>query len=273
MVKVLVIAAFVLTSLFAKVNYKEELTTTIKGLIGERTYNANKAYIKMLFSPTKRYFRHNHPNNVLIVKTLQENGLLKLFFNKPKELQLRFIANTSPTLFIKVLGDSLRSMGYYRYVTRSSSFDTSEFEWNISLVSEYAIDPSMFEKELAKRGAYIVSIARETPFKWEYKINMDNAHLKTVPLSREIKKLKRSLAPYWGNVAYRKKLIIQSGGRNSWHPYIAFYDRYLHLIKLVQSKKKTKYLALNVPKGSKYVKIADIYTMKNLKDGLEVVAK
>ncbi len=62
-------------------------------------------------------------NSVKVIETLKENGLLDLFFNKPVEIELKFKTNGSALFFVKIIGDTLRNIGYYRFVTKSSSYN------------------------------------------------------------------------------------------------------------------------------------------------------
>jgi len=250
---------------------KEEdlLTLKIKSFIEVSVYNENKAYIDIIFSPKSDYYTKERIDSVKIVQTLKENGLLSLFFKKPQELKLSFKTNGSPLFFVKIMGDTLRNIGYYRYVTRASNLDTSEFTWGISLSSEYATDPLVLQKELQKSGCEIVDIQRNSPTEWIYVIDMSDGHLsfETLEAERELS-LKRSLYAHWLNVSKIQKLKISSSNRNDWYPYIAYYDSSLHLLKVTKRDEKTRHLTLNIPLDTYYIKISDIYTLKNVKDEL-----
>jgi len=250
---------------------KEEdlLTLKIKSFIEVSVYNENKAYINIIFSPKSDYYTKERIDSVKIVQTLKENGLLNLFFKKPQELKLSFKTNGSPLFFVKIMGDTLRNIGYYRYVTRASNLDTSEFTWGISLSSEYATDPFVLQKELQKSGCEIVDIQRNSPTEWTYMIDMSDGHLSFETLEAETElSLKRSLYAHWLNVSKIQKLKISSSNRNDWYPYIAYYDSSLHLLKVIKRDEKTRHLTLNIPLDTYYIKISDIYTLKNVKDEL-----
>jgi len=167
------------------------------------------------------------------------------------------------------MSDTLRNIGYYRYVTEKSNLVNSEFTWNISLTSEYAADPLILSKELLKSGCNIVDVIRESETDWIYIIDMKNSRLNTKVIEdgQEIK-LKRSLYSYWLDVSKIKKLKITSSYRNSWYPYIAYYDKSLQFLRVVKRDVKRRRITLDMKDDTYYLKISDIYTLKNIKDAL-----
>ncbi|RUM65060.1 MAG: hypothetical protein DSZ04_00910 [Sulfurimonas sp.] len=250
------------------------LTLKIKSFLDEDTYNENSEFINVIFDPESAFYENRRINSVKVAQTLKENGLLKLFFTSPRELKLNFKTRGTPLFFVKIMGDTLRNISYYRYVTRASNLDASEFTWNISLTSEYATDPLVLEQELQKSGCKITDIERNSPYEWTYVIDMDNAYLDIEVLtSREDIRLKRSLYAHWLNVSKIKKLNISSSRRNRWYPYISYYDASLHLLKVIREDKIYHYIKLDIPQNAKYMKISDLYTMKNIRDELKLQAQ
>ncbi len=253
---------------------ENQLTLKIKSFLDEETYNENSEFINVIFDPESTFYENKRINSVKVAQTLKENGLLKLFFAKPRELKLNFKTSGTPLFFIKLMGDTLRNIGYYRYVTRASNLDASEFTWNISLTSEYATDPLVLEQELQKSGCKIIDIERNSPYEWTYVIDMDKGYLDIEVLtSREDIRLKRSLYAHWLNVSKIKVLNISSSRRNSWYPYISYYDASLHLLKVIREDEIYHSIRLDIPQNAKYMKIADLYTMKNIRDELKLQAQ
>lgn len=247
------------------------LTQKIKTFIKESVYKQNKAFIEIIFSPASNYYDGERIDVVKVLETLKDNGLLNLFFKKPEELQLTFKTSGSPLFFVKIMGDSLRNIGYYRYVTTDSNLNDSEFTWTISLTSEYATDPMILQNELKKSGCSIIDIKRDSPKSWEYTIDMTNGHLDVETLEGDVDtRLKRSLYAHWLNVSKINKLRIKSSFRNNWYPYIAYYDSQLHLLDVIKQDKKTFDITLDIPSSAKYIKVSDMYTLKNIRDDLEL---
>lgn len=245
------------------------LTSKIKTFVSEEEFLKNEDFIKLIFSPEAEYYRSQRVDVVKVIQTLKENGLLNLFFDKPQELTLSFRTSESPLFFVKIMGDTLRNIGYYRYVTAESNLDSSQFTWTIVLTAEYATDPLILQEELVKSGCGIVDIVKVTPQEWKYSIDMSEAHLNIPTLvSDEELMLKRSLYAHWLNVSDIQNLSIQSSFRDSWYPNITYYDKKLRLLEVMKENKKTRNIFLLIPKGAKYIKISDMYTLKNVKDNL-----
>lgn len=253
---------------------ENKLTLKIKSFLDKATYRENSEFINVIFDPESAFYKNQRINSVKVAQTLKENGLLKLFFTNPRELKLNFTTSGTPLFFVKIMGDTLRNIGYYRYVTIASNLDASEFTWNISLTSEYATDPLVLEQELQKSGCKIIDIERNSPYEWTYVIDMDRGYLDiAVITSREDIRLKRSLYAHWLNVSKIKTLNISSSRRNSWYPYISYYDASLHLLKVIREDEIYHSIRLDIPQNAKYMKIADLYTMKNIRDELKLQAQ
>ena len=190
MVKILLIFSFLFSTILLNATETEQslvvqedaLDGKIQLFLDEDTYNNNKEFISVIFEPKSAYYKNHRVDVVKVVETLKENGLLNLFFDTPKELKLNFKTSGAPLFFVKIMSDTLRNIGYYRYVTVASNQEATGFTWNISLVSEYATDPIVLEKELQKRGCKIIDLERNSKYEWTYTIDMEhgNLNLKTL---------------------------------------------------------------------------------------------
>lgn len=248
---------------------EDPLTSKIKNFLDAQTYTQNVDFINVIFDPKSAFYENQRVDTVKVIQTLKENGLLKLFFKNPRELKLNFKTSGAPLFFVKIMGDTLRNIGYYRYVTTASHLDASEFTWNITLTSEYATDPLILEKELNKSGCKIIDVERNSVVEWTYVIDMGRGFLNIQELQSRVEvELKRSLYAHWLNVSKVKTLKITSSRRNRWYPYIAYYDASLHLLKVLKEDDIHRNIELNIPQNAKYIKIADLYTLKNVRDEL-----
>jgi len=245
------------------------LTIKIKSFLDTKVYEQNEAFVNVIFEPESDFYQNERVDVVKVVETLKENGLLNLFFKTPREIQLNFKTSGSPLFFVKLMGDALRNIGYYRYVTTASNLNSSEFTWSIKLTSEYATDPLVLQTELNKSGSNIINIDRTSATEWTYIVDMGGSFLNLVELENKQEiKLKRSLYAHWLNVAKIEKLKIVSSRRNNWYPYIAYYDSSLHLLKVIKEDERYSSMKLEIPKQAKYIKISDLYSLKNVKDEL-----
>ena len=250
------------------------LFAKVRSLVGEETYARNEAFIKIIFSEQEHYVQGDRIDVVSVIDTLKENGLLSLFYDAPKSLELTFETNGSPQFFLTLMNDTLRDMGYYHYLTDSVQLSNAGFTWRISMESEYATDPSALQRELARRGCSILDIERVSDTRWRYFVDMSKAHLKLTPLEPGKKvTMKRLVYPRWLDVSKASKLTLWSLKGNNWYPYIAFYDDDLRLLKLYKRDKRSWQIIINLPRGCAYVKIADLYSRKNMNAGLSVKAQ
>ncbi|MDD2652912.1 MAG: hypothetical protein PHX44_07665 [Sulfurimonas sp.] len=246
------------------------LMQKIQNLVSPRTFAKDKAFIETVFSPKSAYYTEDgRVDSIKVIKTLKDNGILNLFFKTPREINISFKTQGKPLLFVKIMSDSLQNIGYYKYMTKESSFENSEFVWKINLTSEYAADPIILAQELEKNSCRIVDVVRENESDWSYSIDMQDAKLNVATLESGVDfSLKRSLYAYWLDVSKIGTLDIVSSLRNDWYPYIAFYDKSLKLLNVMKMDTKKTNITLEINPEAYYIKISDIYTLKNIKDDL-----
>jgi len=248
---------------------KDLLVQKIENFLGQSSYEKKKNFINVIFDPISSFYINDRVDDIKVIKTLEDNGLLKLFFKKPKEIRLSFKTSGSPLFFVKIMGDSLRNIGYYRYVTTASKLNSSEFTWSISMTSEYATDPLVLQTELAKSACYITNIRRNSATDWVYTVDMRAGFLNLLKLEDSKKvELKHSLYAHWLDCSMIQKLKIKSSRRNHWYPQISYYDSSLHLLNVTKIDEKRRLVSIEIPKRAKYMKISDLYTLKNVKDEL-----
>lgn len=253
-----------------KVQEEELLLQKIKTFVSPKVFQKDRAWLDIIFSPKEQYYKEDGMvDSVKVIEVLKENGVLNLYFKKPKEVNISFKTNGNSLFFVKIISDTLQNIGYYRYVTTESNLNDLEFTWKISLTSEYAADPVVLDNELKKSGCSVVDVIRKSPTDWTYVIDMQEARLNAKVLKEDEKiKLKRSLYSYWLDVSQIKRLKIESSYRNNWYPYIAYYDKSLKLLRVIKRDKKRTSITLNMRENTYYLKISDIYTLKNIKDSL-----
>lgn len=262
---------FLLFTLLVSFSCAEDLLIKkIQNLINPATFTKDRAYIDTIFSQKKDFYADDgRVDTIKVIKTLKDNGILNLFFKKPRDININFKTGGSPLFFIKIMGDSLQNIGYYKYVTKESKFNDSEFVWKINLTSEYAVDPIILSQELKKNNCKIVDVIRDGETDWTYVVDMKNAKLDVSELEDGVEfKLKRSLYAYWLDVSNIDKIEVLSSARNDWYPYIAYYDKSLKLQKVMKIDAKKTNITLEIKEDTRYIKISDIYTLKNIKDDL-----
>lgn len=271
MVRLLVILLLSHTLLSATTS----LIDKVHSFLDDDVYKVNRSFINIIFANESDFIDDDKIDVVKVIATLKENGLLQLFFKQPEKLTITFSANGNALFFTKIMSDSLHSMGYYRFITNYSQIDSTQFIWSISMESEYVTDPILLGDELKKYGCEIVDIKRESKVKWFYSIDMSYAHLKSQEInSGEVLKLHRGQnREWWLKVDKVKRLKITSLPGNFWYPNLSFFSEKMRLLKVYRRDKKTWQISVRLPRESYYIKIGDIYTLKNLKNGVEIEAQ
>lgn len=267
MVKYLLLFWLIIVSLKADL-----LDEKILGLMDAKSYQLHQRLIGVLFQDRSSFYsQENQVDVVKVAKTLKENGLLNLFFGAPKNLTVTFEAEGSTLLAMKLIGDSLRSIGYSYFLTRHAATDGKRLEWTIWLSSEYAIDPVIFAAELKKRGCGVIDIARLDAQSWRYLLDLSGAFLNVRRIMPgEQVELKKKVGEHWLALDGGGVIAIRSAPANSWCPNVTFFDSNLEPLEVYRKDQKSDFVKLHVPQGARYIKISDIYTQKNFKEGLKV---
>lgn len=266
MVKHLLFLLFFISSLYSKT-----LESAVKDIIGSREYNSKKKFIEIIFKEKDLYKDGDKLSYQKILQKLRDEGLLKLkdassplkvaFTTKQKNLQI----------FIKVIKDTLFSLGFSNIYTIKSIKRGRKFVWVVSLGNNYMLDPLLFADKMAQKHIYIEDMKRYSDTNWNYVLNISSAVIVPKKLEyNDIIKLNKTMSAYWINIEDSVKIQIQSSIGNRWHPYVVLYNKDLKIITSIKRNKVSQKLSLNIPADAMYIKIDDFYTMKNIKDGLTV---
>ncbi len=259
---------FILTLSFLKAG---EVINIAKGLLGDKYYK-NRKIIAVLFRNENGFYKGPYPDIAKIASKLKSNGLLNLYFNSPKSLEISFATEGSPLLFLKIINESLHDIGYSFFTTKEAKREGDYFYWKIVLKSESAVDPELFAKELYKRGVLITKVSQKSPTKWEYDLNIFNAEVlaKNIDSYKEIS-LRKPLEDYWLKISAPSSFVeISSHINDSWHPYVIFYNSSLEMVGYYFKKHREKKVKLQIPPNTKYIKISDYYSLSNIKRGLKI---
>jgi hypothetical protein len=135
-----------------------------------------------------------------------------------------------------------------------------------------AISPLRLSQELQSINCNILDIKREGNYKWSYSIDMSNSTIYKAEdlIGNSRLTLKKSLKPYMIKVQNSSKINIDSNTGNSWYPSVVFYDDDFNVIEILEKDSLHKSLRLDVPNNTKYIKIDDLYSLANLKRGINI---
>ncbi|MFK5881619.1 MAG: hypothetical protein QM482_05345 [Sulfurospirillum sp.] len=270
MVKYIVSIFFTSVLLFANLQDK------IENFISPGEYAKQENLLKVLFRDSNSFYRVSDGNvdSLKVIKVLEDNGLFKLFYANPITLKVKFVTRKNPLIFMKVIKESLESIGYNYFLTTRATKKENEFVWIINLKTKHLINPILFSQELKKRGCVVKDIEKYGDNLWVYKINSDDARLNAKKVDIDTStKLKKPIEPYLIYANNAVKIKIKTSFSDHWYPSVIFLDSALHVVSQTKIDSRTYVLKLDIPPNSKYIRIADMYTLDNIKHGLSIYLK
>ena len=262
---------FLLLGLLSLSLYSKELNTIVKDIIGTHEYNLKKNFINILLKKNDYFLENGNYDYEKILQKLEDEGLLKLKKNS-SPLRVAFTTkNKNLQLFMKVIKDSISSLGFNNPYTVKALKRGTKFVWIVSLGNNYMLNPLLLTKKLKEKNVFVTDMKRYSATNWNYTIDISGAVLIQNNLNyNEVVKLPKSINAQWINVKDCDKVEIQSSLANSWHPYVIIYNNDLKIISSIKSNKTKNKLTLNIPSDAVYLKLDDLYTMKNIKDSLSI---
>ncbi|EEO25395.1 hypothetical protein BCM35_01195 [Helicobacter winghamensis] len=262
-------------TLFAQASMQNPIDYRVMQLLGVEDYRINQKFIQRLFSD-QGYFLDGkgQPDLYKISKTLKQNGLLKLAFKQPMELEISFVIEENPQTFVSVLYDVLDAMGYYYFLVKQSLLDEKKFKFILSMNTEYAIDPVLLQEKLREYGYGVQGVERTNLSQWNYQIALllEFKYPKASALVfNELNHKANLKGEYWYSIENGQELEIKSSNNVVWYPKIVFYDESLNILEIVSSQKLMRQIQKEIPKNTKFIKITDTYLPITIKNGLDVV--
>jgi hypothetical protein len=252
------------------------LEDKIQNFLGLEEYNKHNKLISILFKNKREFIIGDKLKLIKILKVLKQNGLLRLKYCTPKNLRIKFNIPNSPIRSIKILNETLKSLGYYYYFTEQSLFhEDGSLEWIINLQTEYAIDPLFLTKELKLKEIFVKDITKKNLTHWIYSLDTKNGKIvKSIKIDLNEKiSLEKPLNNYLVKIKGGNKLTVSSKNLNRWYPYIIFYNEDLEVLKTIERKRVYKKIKIDIPQNTQYIKIGDIYNLINIKRGLSITVQ
>ena len=215
------------------------------------------------------------PDLYKISQTLKQNGLLKLTFKQPMELEVTFSVKENPTTFTNVLYDILNEMGYYYFLLKESVLNEQQFKFILSMNTEYAIDPTLLQEKLYDYGYKVLNIERSQVYQWNYTItNTTFQYPKATKLTTNETNRKANLkGEYWYQIDKGNRLEVKSSNGILWYPKLIFFDKNLNILEIISNQKSSQTFQKEIPKGAMFVKITDTFLPITTKNGLDVTLK
>ena len=250
----------------------DPLMNKISSLMDKDSFEKKQKLIEIIFKDRENFYQNNKVDNLKVIKKLKEMGLLDLFLEKPSKIYIEFYSNKGPTLSLRLLSESLKSIGYSYIMTQKALYNKDGFYWKVYITTRQAVDPISLSNQFDRRGIKLLDISRIDKYNWRYDISATNAKVITKDIEFDTNvKLTKPLSEYWLNIENGKSIDLKPSNLDSWYPKIFFLDADLNPIHTVIKDQKTYKLSLEIPKNSRYMIISDIYTLANIKRGLDIL--
>lgn len=266
MIKKLILIISLYISSYASVN------DAVLNLIGNADYNTHRNLINHIFRNSNNFYKNGQIDYTKISQELSNNGILKLNLGSVQNLEVTFYFNSNPKKSMKNISDILRVLGYQDFITQGEVVVDNQLKWTIKLKTAAAISPLRLSQELQSINCRIVDIKREGDYNWNYSIDTSDSSIYRAEdlINNKDLSLKKPLKPYMIKVSNAKVITIKSLNGNIWYPNVVFYDEALNIIGIYEENSLHKSLRLEVPNNTKYIKIDDLYTLANMKQGINI---
>ncbi len=235
-------------------------TIAIKNLIGEEKFNTYQALLIPILNKKTSLEK--------IISYLQNNGLLDIFFEKPKYIHPTFIfLNNNPIFNTKTLYDTLNTLGYYYFYPTTIS-KTNSFQITIEMKSAHYIDPLLFLQTISQKGCKVKSIIKNKNY--TYYLDCKEEKKEAIRIVSDKIKLINAKGLYWLNPNGFKQISVTTSKYDNWYPYIVFYDKNLNILNIIAKEISQQNINLNIPQECRYIKVKDNFSKVNFKRGIYV---
>ncbi|WP_267524243.1 hypothetical protein [Campylobacter sp. MG1] len=253
-----------LLSIFAYSNSSYEIASK---LVNDSSKDAK---LRLLF-PDGSYIKDGKPDIKAINQILKMNSLIAYSYSKVKNMQVKFIANAKPEIFLKSIVLAYEQIGINYYLISEYIKNYDEISIAFKIDSKFNIDSGALYDAFYKMGIRIIDVHKDDG-DFIYRLDFSNAKINSslVLNSGDELELTKPLDPYFIKVVSASKINFDIGLNTLWYPKIEFLDKNLNLIKSYYSDDNTRNLSLEIPKYCEYILVGDKYTLEHIKLGMKI---
>ena len=258
------IIALLFIQLFLFANSSYEIASN---LVNDSSKNEK---LKLLF-PDGSYMVNGRANIKAITQVLKMNSLLQYSYANAENITVRFKANAKTGVFLKTITLAFEQIGVNYYLVSEYAKDDEKMSVAFNINSKYIIDPGALYDAFRKMNIFIQDVSRNNmDFTYELDFSRVQISAKHVLNKGVLLELTKPLDPYFIKVNNISKLDINIGLNSIWYPKVEFLDKNLNLIQTYKNEQNTKQINIQVPKFCEYIIVDDIYTLENIKLGLNI---
>ncbi|MGP1451070.1 MAG: hypothetical protein ACTTJS_08150 [Wolinella sp.] len=258
---------------FACSGWADVLEQKVAALMDAGSYGKNQKFIDMLFKDKRSFYNDGRLDFAKVTAKLKDNGLLKLVFGAPRELQVSFVTQGSPLFFTSAITSSLQGLGYYYFAPKSAEYEDGIYKLEISMTTEHAIDPTLLIAEVMKYGYEVVDISRKSYTEWSYQLELVSARLPdAITLEYDIEaEISRPSGEYWFDIGSLSGTIyLEQIGESVLYPSFTLFDAAFKIVSLYQFEESDRSFSMKIPVGVRFVRVTDTYSSANIKGGIRV---
>lgn len=253
----------------------DELSDSIKNIIGQEKFDSNQRLINRVLKNKKKFYTSNQQLNFYeIIKTLKDNNLINFPVDQAQDIRISFIAKAKPMLLIQATNNLFSSLGYTQFMIERAQYIQNETLLTYLLTSAQNIDPILMMEEFQKRGINIKNIQVDENKDWLYGLVVQNFK---IPNIIELKKsdnlkIENLSGEYWFliNDAGRVK-ISRTDSSEKWNPRIVLYDKDFEVLNVLTYENLVKSVEVKTNKQTAYVMVTDLNDPSRLRTGINVV--
>ncbi|PAF42726.1 hypothetical protein BKH45_03560 [Helicobacter sp. 11S03491-1] len=251
--------------------YGDALDDKVRNLIGTQAYSINENFIKRIFKDKDSFYSDGRININKLVSTLKDNGLLILKFDKPSDLNITFVSQTTPIFLARSINSALSSMGYSYFAVSQAEYLDGIAKITFSFSTEHALDPSIIIAELSKRGYLFMDIKRNSITNWEYDVELNEPKLANARdiAPSDILDITEVSGEYWFSTQGQGNITITSK-TPYWRPRIVLYDKNLQIINLISQATTTNKITFSLLNGISFMMVTDLQNPAIIKSGIQI---
>lgn len=253
----------------------DELSDSIKNIIGQEKFDSNQRLINRVLKNKKKFYTSNQQLNFYeIIKMLNDNNLITSPVDQAQDIRISFIAKAKPMLLIQATNNLFSSLGYTQFIIERAQYIQNETLLTYLLTSAQSVDPILMLEEFQKRGIVIKNIQVDENRDWLYELTIQSFKIPNIVELKKSDSLKieNLSGEYWFLINDTGKIkISRTDGLEKWNPRVVLYDKNFEVLSVLTYENLVKGVEVKTNKQTEYVMVTDLNDPSRLRTGINVV--